>query len=123
MLDSALYVVDLKTFRRMGAGDILRQHYQSLSADPGSLANLDQDLPNNLQDRLPIVRWPRRSPYARADLAPSTHLTNLGFGAKLGAQMKDLPSRKPLVRPTRYLPEAARSPNPVRRSLQQPAHA
>ncbi|KAF8954770.1 hypothetical protein BDZ97DRAFT_1908037 [Flammula alnicola] len=35
--------------------DILRGQYQQLSADPNSLANLDQDLPNNLQDQVPIV--------------------------------------------------------------------
>ena len=51
--------------------DILRGHYQQLSADPNSLANLDQgesllaafinlltkqsDLPNNLQREVPIV--------------------------------------------------------------------
>ncbi|KAI9627253.1 hypothetical protein KEM48_009877 [Puccinia striiformis f. sp. tritici PST-130] len=52
---SALYVVDLRVFRTIAAGDQLRQHYQSLSADPGSLANLDQDLPNNMQSILPIV--------------------------------------------------------------------
>ncbi|KAH8978341.1 UDP-glucose:glycoprotein glucosyltransferase-domain-containing protein [Lactarius akahatsu] len=51
---SALYVVDLVRFRQMAAGDILRSHYQQLSADPNSLANLDQDLPNNLQGHVPI---------------------------------------------------------------------
>ncbi|EPQ50934.1 hypothetical protein GLOTRDRAFT_82068 [Gloeophyllum trabeum ATCC 11539] len=51
---SALYVVDLVRFRQMAAGDILRGHYQQLSADPNSLANLDQDLPNNLQREVPI---------------------------------------------------------------------
>ncbi|EIN08165.1 glycosyltransferase family 24 protein [Punctularia strigosozonata HHB-11173 SS5] len=51
---SALYVVDLDKFRKMAAGDILRGHYQQLSADPNSLANLDQDLPNNLQREVPI---------------------------------------------------------------------
>ncbi|KAI9511020.1 UDP-glucose:glycoprotein glucosyltransferase-domain-containing protein [Russula earlei] len=51
---SALYVVDLVRFRQMAAGDILRSHYQQLSADPNSLANLDQDLPNNLQGYVPI---------------------------------------------------------------------
>lgn len=51
---SALYVVDLRVFRTVAAGDLLRQHYQALSADPGSLANLDQDLPNNMQGMLPI---------------------------------------------------------------------
>lgn len=43
---SALYVVDLDTFRETSAGDTLRFVYQSLSADPNSLSNLDQDLPN-----------------------------------------------------------------------------
>ncbi|KAG6885729.1 hypothetical protein C0993_010556 [Termitomyces sp. T159_Od127] len=51
---SALYVIDLDRFRQMAAGDILRGHYQQLSADPNSLANLDQDLPNNLQREVPI---------------------------------------------------------------------
>ena len=57
------------------AQDMLRGHYQQLSADPNSLANLDQgmslglliyralltrcglllDLPNNLQREVPIV--------------------------------------------------------------------
>jgi len=41
---SALYVVDLDRFRAMRAGDSLRGIYDQLSADPGSLANLDQDL-------------------------------------------------------------------------------
>ena len=39
---SALYVVDLDRFRRELVGDKLRSTYQSLSADPNSLANLDQ---------------------------------------------------------------------------------
>jgi Glucosyltransferase 24/UDP-glucose:Glycoprotein Glucosyltransferase/Thioredoxin-like domain len=43
---SALYVVDLDRFRETSAGDSLRYIYQSLSADPNSLSNLDQDLPN-----------------------------------------------------------------------------
>ncbi|KAF5378749.1 hypothetical protein D9615_006978 [Tricholomella constricta] len=51
---SALYVVDLVRFRQLAAGDILRGQYQQLSADPNSLANLDQDLPNNLQREVPI---------------------------------------------------------------------
>ncbi|KAF9447216.1 glycosyltransferase family 24 protein [Macrolepiota fuliginosa MF-IS2] len=51
---SALYVVDLVKFRQMTAGDTLRGQYHHLSADPHSLANLDQDLPNNLQREVPI---------------------------------------------------------------------
>ncbi|KAI0696066.1 glycosyltransferase family 24 protein [Cytidiella melzeri] len=55
---SALYVVDLVRFRQVAAGDMLRSHYQQLSADPNSLANLDQDLPNNLQREVPIFSLP-----------------------------------------------------------------
>ncbi|KAF8812128.1 hypothetical protein BYT27DRAFT_7133469 [Phlegmacium glaucopus] len=51
---SALYVIDLVRFRQLAAGDILRGQYHHLSADPNSLANLDQDLPNNLQREVPI---------------------------------------------------------------------
>ncbi|KAF8631762.1 hypothetical protein AX15_002201 [Amanita polypyramis BW_CC] len=51
---SALYVIDLVQFRQLAAGDILRGQYHQLSADPNSLANLDQDLPNNLQRLVPI---------------------------------------------------------------------
>jgi UDP-glucose:glycoprotein glucosyltransferase len=56
---SALYVVDLKRFRELAAGDRLRGQYQSLSADPASLSNLDQDLPNHLQHNLPIFSLPQ----------------------------------------------------------------
>ncbi|KAL9110377.1 MAG: hypothetical protein Q9227_005108 [Pyrenula ochraceoflavens] len=51
---SALYVVDLRRFRELAAGDRLRGQYQALSADPASLSNLDQDLPNHMQHQLPI---------------------------------------------------------------------
>jgi UDP-glucose:glycoprotein glucosyltransferase len=56
---SALYVVDLHRFRQIAAGDRLRQQYHQLSADPGSLANLDQDLPNHMQMVLPIHSLPQ----------------------------------------------------------------
>ncbi|CED83771.1 UDP-glucose:glycoprotein glucosyltransferase [Phaffia rhodozyma] len=51
---SALYAVDLDRFRQIAAGDRLRGQYQGLSQDPNSLANLDQDLPNSMQDQLRI---------------------------------------------------------------------
>ncbi|KAK4688056.1 UDP-glucose:glycoprotein glucosyltransferase, partial [Tremellales sp. Uapishka_1] len=51
---SALYVVDLKRFRQLATGDRLRGQYHALSQDPNSLANLDQDLPNSMQDSIPI---------------------------------------------------------------------
>lgn len=56
---SALYVVDLRLFRQMAAGDRLRQQYHQLSADPQSLSNLDQDLPNHMQMQLPIHSLPQ----------------------------------------------------------------
>ena len=56
---SALYVVDLKKFRQIAAGDRLRQQYHQLAADPNSLANLDQDLPNHMQTMLPIHSLPQ----------------------------------------------------------------
>jgi len=56
---SALYVVDLNRFRQLAAGDRLRQQYHQLSADPNSLSNLDQDLPNNMQFAIPIHSLPQ----------------------------------------------------------------
>lgn len=56
---SALYVVDLVRFRQIAAGDRLRQQYHQLSADPQSLSNLDQDLPNHMQHVLPIHSLPQ----------------------------------------------------------------
>jgi UDP-glucose:glycoprotein glucosyltransferase len=56
---SALYVVDLKKFRQIAAGDRLRGQYQGLSADPNSLANLDQDLPNNMIHQVKIKSLPQ----------------------------------------------------------------
>jgi UDP-glucose:glycoprotein glucosyltransferase len=56
---SALYVVDLRTFRRIAAGDRLRATYAALAPDPNSLANLDQDLPNYMQHQLPIFSLPQ----------------------------------------------------------------
>jgi UDP-glucose:glycoprotein glucosyltransferase len=51
---SALFAIDLGVFRQLGAGDMLRHYYSILSADEESLANLDQDLPNFAQDKIPI---------------------------------------------------------------------
>ncbi|XP_062312651.1 UDP-glucose:glycoprotein glucosyltransferase 2 isoform X3 [Osmerus eperlanus] len=56
---SALYVVDLKKFRKIAAGDRLRGQYQALSQDPNSLSNLDQDLPNNMIHQVPIKSLPQ----------------------------------------------------------------
>lgn len=82
---SALYVVDLERFRRTLVGDQLRATYQQLSgtfernvcvfahivfhlclismcpciADPHSLSNLDQDLPNYAQHAVPIFSLPQ----------------------------------------------------------------
>lgn len=56
---SALYVVDLNRFRALATGDRLRGQYQMLSADPNSLSNLDQDLPNHMQHHVPIHSLPQ----------------------------------------------------------------
>eukprot|EP00474_Spongospora_subterranea_P006140 CRZ06598.1 hypothetical protein [Spongospora subterranea] len=56
---SALYVVDLRQFRKLRAGDTLRAIYDNLSADPNSLANLDQDLPNYAQHHVGIYSLPQ----------------------------------------------------------------
>ena len=56
---SALYVVDLEKFRDRGVGDILRATYESLSRDPNSLSNLDQDLPNFVSNQVPIFSLPQ----------------------------------------------------------------
>ncbi|GKZ01044.1 hypothetical protein MPSEU_001055800 [Mayamaea pseudoterrestris] len=56
---SALYVVDLDRFRKTNVGDTLRAIYQQLSADPHSLSNLDQDLPNYAQNQVPIFSLPQ----------------------------------------------------------------
>ncbi|XP_066436635.1 UDP-glucose:glycoprotein glucosyltransferase 2 isoform X2 [Eleutherodactylus coqui] len=56
---SALYVVDLKKFRKIAAGDRLRGQYQALSQDPNSLSNLDQDLPNNMIHQVTIKSLPQ----------------------------------------------------------------
>jgi UDP-glucose:glycoprotein glucosyltransferase len=57
---SALYVVDLTTFRKNAVGDSLRAIYAQLSRDPNSLANLDQDLPNYAQHQVPIHSLPQQ---------------------------------------------------------------
>ncbi|KAK6099484.1 killer toxin resistant protein [Batrachochytrium dendrobatidis] len=56
---SALYVIDLVRFRGVAAGDRLRQQYHTLSADPDSLANLDQDLPNSMIHHIPMYSLPQ----------------------------------------------------------------
>ncbi|EOD25484.1 hypothetical protein EMIHUDRAFT_457558 [Emiliania huxleyi CCMP1516] len=55
---SALFVVDLHKFRRRAYGDQYRVFYDSLSKDPNSLSNLDQDLPNYAQHVVPIHSLP-----------------------------------------------------------------
>ena len=51
--------MDLKKFRQIAAGDRLRGQYQGLSQDPNSLANLDQDLPNNMIHQVGIKSLPQ----------------------------------------------------------------
>jgi len=55
---SSLILVDLNKFRMNNIGDLLRIHYQELSTDIKALQNLDQDLPNFLQERIPLYSLP-----------------------------------------------------------------
>eukprot|EP00796_Vickermania_ingenoplastis_P002597 gene2597-1613_t len=55
---SALFLVDLRRFRALHAGDVYRTMYSRLVQDPRSLSNLDQDLPNFLQHQIPIYSLP-----------------------------------------------------------------
>lgn len=56
---SALFAIDLEVFRRKEVGDMLRKAYSDLAHDTKSLSNLDQDLPNLLQERAPIYSLPQ----------------------------------------------------------------
>ena len=47
------------TLSTVTPADLLRQAYHMMTADPQSLSNLDQDLPNHLQARLPIHSLPQ----------------------------------------------------------------
>lgn len=69
---SAMFVVDLGTFRQLFVGHYLRDSYQKLSSDPNSLANLDQDLPNNLQHRVPIFSLPSKWLWCESWCSPVT---------------------------------------------------
>jgi UDP-glucose:glycoprotein glucosyltransferase len=91
---SALYVIDLQRFRQIAAGDRLRGQYQALSADPNSLANLDQDLPNNMQHQIPIVRFAAAVYFAANSSA-------VRIGSKL-AMVRDVVQRRELKRGQDY---------------------
>lgn len=100
---SALYVVDLKRFRRIAAGDRLRGQYQALSQDPNSLSNLDQDLPNNMIHQVAIKSLPQEWLWcetwcddASKDRAKTIDLCNnpMTKEAKLTAAVRILPEWK-----------------------------
>lgn len=68
---SALFVVDLAAFRAYA--DVIRSVFKGMGADPNSLANLDQDLPNYLQTNgVPIKSLPQSWLYCEAWCAPHT---------------------------------------------------
>ncbi|KAF5269322.1 hypothetical protein FQR65_LT02624 [Abscondita terminalis] len=100
---SALYVVDLKRFRRVAAGDRLRGQYQAFSQDPNSLSNLDQDLPNNMIHQVAIKSLPQEWLWcetwcddASKDQAKTIDLCNnpMTKEAKLTAAMRIVPEWK-----------------------------
>lgn len=72
---SALYVVDLERFRKELVGDQLRSVYQQLSADPNSLANLDQDLPNYAQHSVRIFSLPQEWLWCETWCSDETKIT------------------------------------------------
>jgi hypothetical protein len=72
---SALYVVDLKRFRQLAAGDRLREQYQGLSRDPNSLSNLDQDLPNNMVHQVSQRRPSTPQRFTRTLIHVPTHFS------------------------------------------------
>lgn len=88
---SALYVVDLQRFRYMAAGDILRRHYQRLTADPNSLANLDQDLPNHCVYYIFLLTFQCKPTYL------FTRLIKHGSGARHGALTIGCLKRRPSI--------------------------
>ncbi|CAB3237406.1 unnamed protein product [Arctia plantaginis] len=97
---SALYVVDLKRFRRIAAGDRLRGQYQALSQDPNSLSNLDQDLPNNMIHQVAIKSLPQEWLWCETwcDNDSKTHAKTIDLcnnpmtkEAKLSAAMRIVP--------------------------------
>lgn len=100
---SALYVVDLKRFRRIAAGDRLRGQYQALSQDPNSLSNLDQDLPNNMIHQVSIKSLPQEWLWCETwcDDSSKQHAKTIDLcnnpltkEAKLTAAMRILPEWK-----------------------------
>ncbi|XP_018571194.1 UDP-glucose:glycoprotein glucosyltransferase [Anoplophora glabripennis] len=100
---SALYVVDLRRFRRIAAGDRLRGQYQALSQDPNSLSNLDQDLPNNMIHQVAIKSLPQEWLWCETwcddsskEIAKTIDLCNnpMTKEAKLTAAVRILPEWK-----------------------------
>lgn len=73
--------------------DRLRGQYHALSADPNSLANLDQDLPNSMQDQIPIFTldrdwlwcqtWCSDESLVRAKTSTSAFITSVLMVAEL----------------------------------------
>ncbi|EAX94740.1 hypothetical protein TVAG_480210 [Trichomonas vaginalis G3] len=57
---SALFAVDLPEYRSLDVGGMMRKGYMDLHNDKESLSNLDQDLPNMMQNRgAPIFSLPQ----------------------------------------------------------------
>ncbi|XP_077946522.1 UDP-glucose:glycoprotein glucosyltransferase 2 isoform X3 [Gasterosteus aculeatus] len=112
---SALYVVDLKKFRKIAAGDRLRGQYQALSQDPNSLSNLDQDLPNNMIHQVAIKSLPQEWLWCE---------TWCDDASKVSAKTIDLcnnpKTKEPkLTAAARIVPEWVEYDNEIKRLLRQ----
>uniref|UniRef100_A0A7N6FDT3 UDP-glucose ceramide glucosyltransferase-like 1 n=1 Tax=Anabas testudineus TaxID=64144 RepID=A0A7N6FDT3_ANATE len=112
---SALYVVDLKKFRKIAAGDRLRGQYQALSQDPNSLSNLDQDLPNNMIHQVAIKSLPQEWLWCETWCDDTSKLT-----AKTIDLCNNPKTKEPkLTAAARIVPEWVEYDNEIKRLLGQ----
>ncbi|XP_059198602.1 UDP-glucose:glycoprotein glucosyltransferase 2 isoform X2 [Centropristis striata] len=112
---SALYVVDLKKFRKIAAGDRLRGQYQALSQDPNSLSNLDQDLPNNMIHQVVIKSLPQEWLWCETWCDDTSKVT-----AKTIDLCNNPKTKEPkLTAAARIVPEWVEYDNEIKRLLRQ----
>lgn len=70
------FVINLEELRKRDIGDILRIHYQRLSADARSLVNIGQDLLNDIQNEVAISRLKRS---LKRNVIPSNQRQAVGW--------------------------------------------
>lgn len=93
LLHSGLLVVDLKRLRETGVGDAFRATYMQWGGGQDSLANMDQDILNLQQHRIPTYTLPQVSNRLTLRFVSSLSLfliCRAGYGANLGARKQHL---------------------------------